>query len=261
MLAKPKKSLGQNFLTDKNILRKIIDACDFKLSDIVLEIGAGQGELTGFIADRVKELYAVELDSALYQALKNKFRDYKNVRLVNQDILKLPLRRYFGRLKSKIKVVGNIPYYITTPILERLLEFSDLIDAIFMTVQKEFAKRAMAMAGSKVYGRLSCFVQYYTEPEACFLVKKGSFLPKPKVDSCFLRLKIRRTPPFKVRNERLFFKVIRAAFGQRRKTLRNSLEGTTALEKLALFFKRYNIDNNIRPEDLSLEDFANLVNL
>jgi len=263
MYVKPKKSLGQNFLVDKNIQRKLIAAYELKESDWVLEIGAGYGELTKLIADRVAFLYAIEIDPYLCNILKGSLKRYKNVRIVHKDILKFNLRKYFGRLKgiNKVKVAGNIPYYITTPIIEHLLKYRDKVETVFITVQKEFAKRITAKPGSKEYGSFSCFLQYYTIPRAIFLIKKNSFSPSPKVDSCLLELKIRAVPAVKTMREKLLFKIIRAAFNKRRKTLRNSLTGIIPLQKLSMFFKRYSIDSNIRPERLTLEDFANLSNL
>lgn len=260
MHTKPKKRLGQNFLFDKNIQKKIIDACEFEASDIVLEIGSGRAELTKLILEKVKKIYALEIDFNLAENLRETFKGYKNVKIINADVLKFNFNRYFNKI-SKVKVVGNIPYYITTPIIERLLKYRNRIDAIFITVQKEFAKRLVACPGSKDYGAFSCFVQYYTEPKLIFPIKKTSFFPSPKVDSCFLGLLIRQKPPFKIKNERLFFKIIRAAFNQRRKTLRNSLKDVISPDKLTKFFNQYSINPDIRPEDLSLADFADLTNI
>lgn len=259
MYTKPKKSLGQNFLQDQNIQRKIIDACDFQPSDRVLEIGAGTGVLTGLIASNVSRVYALEIDRSLNAVLARNLKAYNNVRIINQDILKFDL----DKLKDgagKIKVFGNIPYYITSPIIEHLLRFRHKIEVIFLTVQKEFGQRMVALPGSKDYGSFSCFVQYYTEPKILFAIKKNSFNPAPKVDSCFLRLAIRQNPAVAVDNEELLFKIIRTAFQQRRKTLKNSLKSIVPKEKLQEFFKRYKINPKIRPEDLSLQSFANLLN-
>lgn len=258
---KPKKSLGQNFLIDKNIQKKIIFACAFTQKDIVLEIGAGRGELTVEIAKIAKKVYALEIDSFLYNQLKEKLKTYSNLKLIHQDILKFDLNQYLRKIRKKIKVIGNIPYYITTPIIEHLLKFRNKIDCIFLTLQKEFARRIIASPGSKVYGSLTCLVQYYTQPELLFYIKRNSFMPVPKVDSCFLKLKILRTPPVETKNEDLFFTLIRLAFNQRRKTLRNSLRGIVEPKKLEAFFAKFKINPNIRPEDLSLDDFANLANL
>lgn len=254
---RPSKRLGQNFLVDKNIQRKIIAACEFDSSDTVLEIGAGRGELTRLIAAKARRVWALEIDKDLLPVLEENLEDITNVKVISGDIL----RFNFRQIKSKVKAFGNIPYYITTSIIEHLLKYRDLIDVVFLTVQKEFAKRITALPGSKDYGSFSCFAQYYTQPKILFTIHKGSFRPQPKVDSCFLRLEIRRKPAVKVENEKSLFKIIRASFNQRRKTLRNSLKGIIPLPKLQLFFNRYHIDPNIRPEALALQDFANLANL
>lgn len=263
MRIKPKKSLGQNFLIDRNIQRKIIRACKLKISDTILEIGAGTGELSGLISPCVKNLYALEKDTRLYKILQENIESYKNARIINRDILKFNLKRYFSGLgrNNKIKVIGNIPYYITSPIIEHLFKYKERIEAILITVQKEFAKRIVAPCGRKDYGAFSCFLQYYTKPEILFYIKKGSFSPSPKVDSCFLRLNLRSRPEVKLKSEKLFFKIIRQAFGQRRKTLRNSLKGIVTPEKIEEFFHKYRANKDIRPENLTLQDFANLSNL
>ncbi|MDD5730452.1 MAG: 16S rRNA (adenine(1518)-N(6)/adenine(1519)-N(6))-dimethyltransferase RsmA [Candidatus Omnitrophica bacterium] len=261
MRIKPKKSLGQNFLADKNIVRKIISACGFGPSDMVLEIGAGRGEMTVSIAGLVKEIHAVEIDSGLSPILVDNLRPFQNARVINQDILKLDLDGFFKESGGKIKIFGNIPYYITTPIIEKVFAYRDKIGAAYFTVQKEFAERIAANPGSKVYGSFSCFVQYYAVPKILFTISKSCFSPAPKVDSCLLQLEIRAKPPVMVKDEKLFFKVIRSAFNKRRKILRNSLKDIVPEDRLNDFFLRYNIDPRIRPECFSLEDFANLSNL
>ena len=339
MHIKPKKRLGQNFLTDKNIQRKLVASYNLKTLDHILEIGAGYGELTKLIAPNVAFVYALEIDPELCKTLRDNTKGYSNIEIINQDILRFDLEKYFiRRFKNKkiafpplagsaigvigddfrrfsqwygkgsypegidlpkplkegsypegidppiplkegsntflyhkinpaparrggIKVVGNIPYYITSPIIEYLLKYRDKIETVFISVQKEFAKRIVANAGSKEYGSFSCFVQYYSIPKILFFIKKGSFSPIPKVDSCLLELKIRQAPAVNAKDEELFFKVIRASFNKRRKTLRNSLDGIIPLQKLLEFFKKYHIDSNIRPEDLTLKDFAHLTNI
>jgi 16S rRNA (adenine1518-N6/adenine1519-N6)-dimethyltransferase len=261
MYHKPKKSLGQNFLADANIRRKIVSHCQLQKTETVLEIGAGRGEITGLIAAQVKQVYAVEVDAYLCAMLKDSLHDFKNIKIINQDILKLDLKSYFGSLRKKIKVIGNIPYYIASPIIAHLLKYRDILSKIFLTVQKEFAVRISAKAGSKDYGSFSCFVQYYSAPAVLFSIKNTSFNPAPKVDSSFLCLEMRREPAVDVGSEGLLFKIIRAAFNKRRKTLRNSLKDIVPSENLAKFFSDYHIDARIRPEELTLEDFANLTNL
>lgn len=258
MRLKPKKGLGQNFLFDKNIQRKLIASYNLRPSDYVLEIGAGYGELTKLIARESAFVYAVEIDPGLCKILKENTKDYSNIEIINADILSFNLGSIFRRAKKKTITVGNIPYYITTPIIERLFGYRQKIKSIYITVQKEFARRIVANPCSKEYGSFSCFVQYYSVPKVRFYIKKGSFSPAPRIDSCLLEMEIRKNPAVKVKNEKLFFKVIRAAFNKRRKTLRNSLDGIIPQQKLARFFEGNNIDSNIRPEDLALADFANL---
>lgn len=255
----PKKSLGQNFLVDRNIARKIIEALELKPSDIILEIGAGKGELTGLIAPKVNKIYALEIDRRLYPLLTEHFKVCNNVSIINQDILKFDLAK-ISKCDIKIKVFGNIPYYISSPIIERLIKYRAGISEVFITVQKEFAKRVVAKAKDEAYGSFSCFVQYYAICKIVFEIKSGCFYPTPKVDSCLLKLRFRDVPAVSVEDEEALFTVIRAAFNQRRKTLRNSLKGKVPLEKLEEFFLKNKLSLNTRPEDLSLAEFADLVN-
>jgi len=258
MRIKPKKSLGQNFLIDKNIQNKIISCAELSSTDTVLEIGPGQGALTGLLCQKAAKVYAVEIDRNLCGVLTEKFAHSRNISIINADFLKFDLRSLAPG--SKLKIIGNIPYYITSPIIEHLLFYRDRIQDIYLMVQKEFAQRMSARPGSKVYGSFSCFVQYYTEPEILFLIKKNSFHPAPKVDSCFLKLTLRTEPPVQVKSENSLFRIIRAGFQQRRKTLKNSLEKLVPADKLDKFFREYDLNPKIRPEDLSLYDFANLAN-
>ena len=254
MHLKPKKYLGQNFLVDPNIRRKIIDACQFSDSDVVLEIGAGRGELTRIIAGQAARVYALEVDGLLCQALEKEFSSAGNVEVIHADILKFPLKKIIPT-SGKIIVIGNIPYYITTPIIEKIFQYKNKVQCIFLTVQKEFGQRIAACPGTKAYGAFSCFVQYFSLPELLFFIKKGCFAPVPKVDSCFLKLTPKRRLPLTVKRQDCLFKIIRASFNQRRKTLRNSLEGVISRGKLEAFFARTGLDVNTRPERLFLEDF------
>jgi 16S rRNA (adenine1518-N6/adenine1519-N6)-dimethyltransferase len=252
----PKKKLGQNFLRDKNIQRKIISALRLRPTDAVLEIGAGDGALTRVIAQQVKRTYAVEIDPALCQRLRERLIGLSNVEVIQADILKLNLAKY--GLAKKLKIVGNIPYYITSPIIAHIFNFKRRINVLYLTVQKEFAQRIVASPGAKAYGAFSCFVQYYASAKVLFYIKRTCFFPAPKVDSAFLELQIRRKPLLGKSQEEFLFKIIRTAFGQRRKTLRNSLYGIISTEALREFFQRQGIDENIRPEELSLGNFINL---
>ncbi|MFH0935936.1 MAG: 16S rRNA (adenine(1518)-N(6)/adenine(1519)-N(6))-dimethyltransferase RsmA [Candidatus Omnitrophota bacterium] len=256
MQIKPKKRLGQNFLLDGNIRRKIIAACGFKNTDIAVELGAGRGELTGLIAERAKKVFALEIDPHLCEIAREALKKFRNVEIINADILRVDFRKFFKG--SKGKVIGNIPYYISSPIIQRLLEFRDNITQAFVTVQKEFARRMTALCGCKDYGSFSCFVQYYAEAKSMFNIKKSCFFPAPKVDSSLVRLTMRKEPAVCVKDEKLFFQIIRGAFNKRRKTLKNSLEGILPRSKLEEYFGRYSIDPRIRPEELTLQDFANI---
>ncbi|MFA5150561.1 MAG: 16S rRNA (adenine(1518)-N(6)/adenine(1519)-N(6))-dimethyltransferase RsmA [Candidatus Omnitrophota bacterium] len=259
MRIQPKKSLGQNFLADQNIRNKIIASLELKENDVVLEIGSGKGELTQAIAQRASKVFGLEIDKRLHNFLTSAFADTgRNTEIINKDILKLDIAKFLkeNKIKGRIKVFGNIPYYISSPIIEHLLKFRDRIEAIFITVQKEFAARVEAVPGSKAYGSFSCFTQYYTCPRIIFNISRNCFKPAPKVDSSFLELKIRKEPAVCVKDEELFFKIIRGAFNQRRKTLRNSLEEIVSPDTLNEFFARFGLDKNIRPEDLTLENFA-----
>ncbi|MCK9571920.1 MAG: 16S rRNA (adenine(1518)-N(6)/adenine(1519)-N(6))-dimethyltransferase RsmA [Candidatus Omnitrophica bacterium] len=262
MHAKPKKSLGQNFLVDKNIRAKIVSACSFMPEDILFEVGSGRGELTLLFSTQVKKLFSVEIDSRLYDDLQVKLSSCSNCLLVKADILKINLAQFLAEQKvsKKIKIFGNIPYYISSPLIEYFINYRDLIDEIFITVQKEYAQRLVASAGSKAYGSLSCFAQYYLQAKPLFHISKNSFYPAPKVDSSFLSLKPRSKKNYLVCDEQLFFKIIRGAFNQRRKTLRNSLEDIVPQGVLEGFLKQAGLDKNIRPESLNLGEFAALSN-
>jgi 16S rRNA (adenine1518-N6/adenine1519-N6)-dimethyltransferase len=259
MYVKPKKRLGQNFLTDKNIQSKIIDCLELKPDDYVLEIGAGRADMTRLIAGKAGRVYALEIDSGLCEILKKNLSGYTNIKIINRDILRFNFKTYFSKFTGKIKVFGNIPYYISSPIIEHLIKSRDKINTAFITVQKEFAERVVAAPGGKDYSAFSCFVQYYTEPKIILSIKRNSFFPVPKVDSMLLKLRMRTKPACLVINEKLFFKVIRSAFNKRRKTLRNSLEGIIPEKDLELFFEKSRLDRNIRPENLSLQHFADLI--
>ncbi|MDD5654123.1 MAG: 16S rRNA (adenine(1518)-N(6)/adenine(1519)-N(6))-dimethyltransferase RsmA [Candidatus Omnitrophica bacterium] len=256
-----KKSLGQSFLKDNSVVDKIISSCALQKDDTVLEIGPGHGELTRAIIKQVKRLVCVELDPVLCGLLKDNLGENEDLRIINADILKTDLDRYLGNEKGRVKVIGNIPYYITTPILEHLFKYLDKIGEIFLTVQKEFARRIVSLPGSREYGSFSCFAQFYTDARVLFYIKKGSFFPAPKVDSAFIRLRVRTEPPVVVKDKELFFKVVRASFGQRRKMLKNSLKEAVPQAALEAYFNRYALDPKVRAENLSLQDFANLANL
>lgn len=250
---RPKKSLGQHFLVDKNIRDKIIRFCDLDNKDVVLEIGPGKGVLTKIIASQVKSLIAVEIDCKLGGFLKEEFKECKNTRIICQDILKFKIKEHF---EQPIKIIGNLPFYITTPVIIHLLNQRQFIKSIFIMVPFEVAKRFMALPGTKDYSAFTCLLGYKSLPKILFHIKSAAFKPRPKVDVSFIRLDILSRPPVKVEDETLFFKIIRQAFSQRRKMLSQSLKGTISKSELA----KAGIDFRLRPEVLKLEDFAALSN-
>ena len=254
---RPNKRLGQSFLIDKNIRDKIIDASGIKKEDIVLEIGSGLGALTEGLCKRAKKVKAVEKDRRLYDYLLENCKR-SNLELICSDILKYDFSPF-----SKLKIVGNLPYSISSPILIHLLNNRVFIDTIFITVQKEVAERIIAKEGSKIYGAISCFVRFYTVPKVLFTIKKNAFYPVPKVDSCFLRLDIDRQSCCLTDEEKLF-KIIRASFGKRRKMILNSLYSSglfKSKEELLKELAAAGILPNTRPEAISLEKFIMLTDI
>jgi len=249
--AMAKKSLGQNFLFDPSILKRIVNAAHLSPEDTVVEIGPGHGRMTVMLAGCVKKVVAIELDRELYERLTGELSGYKNIELVHGDVLKFP----YGTL-DEFKVVANIPYYITTPILFKLLEHRDRLRSVTITLQREVAERIVAKPGGKEYGVLSLMIQYYGNPLLEFIIPRGAFRPVPKVDSAVIHVEISQTPAVSVKDEKLFFRVIKTAFSQRRKMLLNSLKPITVdiKEKLVLA----GIEPSRRPETLSIEEFARL---
>ncbi|HBS58445.1 MAG: 16S rRNA (adenine(1518)-N(6)/adenine(1519)-N(6))-dimethyltransferase RsmA [Bacillota bacterium] len=259
---KAHKKLGQNFLINPRVLSQIIQAADIHAGDDVLEIGPGIGTLTQGLADAGALVTAVELDSGLLPVLAKTLEGYENITIIHGDILKLDLPALLqGR---QWKVVANLPYYITTPIIMTLLEQRLPLSSIVSMVQKEVAERMIAKPGGKDYGALSVAVQYYTSPEIITQVPAHSFVPAPAVESAVIKCTVRDTPPVQLINESFFFKVVRGAFGQRRKTLLNAL-GAAALDlerkKIEEGLLAANIIPSRRGETLSLEEFAVLTNV
>jgi 16S rRNA (adenine1518-N6/adenine1519-N6)-dimethyltransferase len=247
----PKRHLGQNFLYDASILSRIISAADLSPEDTVVEIGPGPGRMTRLLAERSKRLIAIELDRALFERLKGDFIAYRNVEIIHGDVLQFP----FETLEA-FRVVANIPYYITTPIIFRLLEAKENLRSMTLTIQKEVAERIVAKPGGKDYGVLSISVQYHAVPELKFIIPKEAFRPVPKVDSAVIHMNIRQIPQVSVRDEKLFFSIVRMAFSQRRKTLANSLGSFGKDIKHVL--AGAGIDHRRRPETLSIGEFARL---
>ncbi len=253
------KRLGQNFLIDGAVVEGIVDAAEISPGDRVLEIGPGIGTLTQGLAEAGANVTAVELDKKLPEVLAHTLEGYDNVRIVPGDILKVDIREIMG--EGSFKVVANLPYYITTPILMTLLERRLPITRIVTMVQKEVAERMTASPGGKDYGALSVVVQYYTLPGIVMEVPPGSFLPAPEVDSVVISCRVRDVPAVCAADEKLFFRVVKAAFGQRRKTLANAMKGAGfAQENMIPAFEKAGIERTRRGETLSLEEFARLAN-
>ena len=253
-----KKSFGQNFLIDSHVIEKIIRAAEIGPEDNVLEIGPGIGTLTQYLAEAAGRVVAVEIDEKLIPVLGETLAEYDNVEVINQDILKCDVDSIFeGR---PFKVVANLPYYITTPIIMGLLEGKSHFDSLTVMIQKEVADRMKAGPGTKDYGALSLAVQYYAEPYLAANVPPNCFMPRPAVGSAVIRLKRRETPAVAVKDEKLLFKLIRAAFMERRKTLLNALKNSQELdipkERVEEVLTDLGIDTRIRGEALNLQQFA-----
>ena len=258
------KKFGQNFLIDPHVLDKIIGAAGVTKEDMVLEIGPGIGTMTQYLAEAAREVVAVEIDNNLIPILKETLAEYDNVTVINEDILKVDIKTLAEEHNGgrPIKVVANLPYYITTPIIMGLFESNVPIDNITVMVQKEVADRMQVGPGSKDYGALSLAVQYYAEPYIVANVPPNCFMPRPKVGSAVIRLERYEEPPVKVKDEKLMFRIIRASFNQRRKTLANGLKNSAELdytkEEIETAIEALGRGASIRGEALTLEEFAKL---
>lgn len=262
------KKFGQNFLIDANILENIISAAEVNENDCVLEIGPGIGTMTQYLCENAKEVVAVEIDKKLIPILKeDTLSSYNNITIINEDILKVDINAIVQEKNAgkPIKVVANLPYYITTPIIMGLFESHVPLDSITIMVQKEVAERMQVGPGTKDYGALSLAVQYYAKPEVKMIVPAGCFMPRPNVDSAVIKLTRHEQPPVQVKDERLMFDMIRAAFNQRRKTLVNSLNNAAGLnvnkEKVLAALEAMKLPATIRGEALTLVQFAELADL
>ena len=268
------KKFGQNFLIDAHVLDKIIAAAGVTADDMVLEIGPGIGTMTQYLAEhagrvvaRARQVTAVEIDTNLIPILKETLSDYDNVTVINEDILKVDIKKLAEEYNGgkPIKVVANLPYYITTPIIMGLFESGVPIDNITVMVQKEVADRMQVGPGSKDYGALSLAVQYYAEPYIVANVPPNCFIPRPNVGSAVIRLTRHQTPPVEVKDRELMFKLIRASFNQRRKTLLNGLNNSPELsfgkEQIAAAIEQLGVPAAVRGEALTLEQFARLSDL
>lgn len=246
------KKLGQHFLRNQEILKRIVDVSGITSVDTVVEIGAGMGDLTEFLIKTAKEVIAIEIDPALFKILKERFYNRENLRVVNQNALKFPYEEL-----PNFKVVANIPYYITKPLIFRLIELSNLV-SMTITVQKEVAERIVAKPKTKAYSFLSIVAQYYTDAELKFYIPPKFFTPPPEVISAVIRMDRRDKPPVELKDENLFFKILKAAFGKRRKILSNSLK--SIINEPKNFLLKIGIDPMKRAEELSIEDFAKITN-
>lgn len=260
------KKFGQNFLIDSNILENIISAAEITKEDFVLEIGPGIGTMTQYLCESAREVVAVEIDKMLIPILKDTLSEYDNVEVINEDVLKVDIKSLAEERNGgkPIKVVANLPYYITTPIIMGLFESGVPIDSITIMVQKEVADRMQTGPGTKDYGALSLAVQYYSKAELMLKVPATCFMPKPNVDSAVIRLTRHKESVVDVKDSALMFKIIRASFNQRRKTLANGIKNSPELqysrEQVTEALNAIGKSENIRGEALTLEEFAKLTN-
>lgn len=251
------KSLGQNFLINEDVINTIVESAQIDKEDLVIEIGPGLGTLTSKILEKAKKVICIELDTRMIKILQNRFSLYNNFELINEDILKVNLKQIIEtelEKVKKVKIVANLPYYITTPIIMKLLEDKLNIESITVMVQKEVAKRLTAKPGNKLSGAITYTVNYYSEPEEIIIVPNSSFIPEPEVESEVIKLNLRNKPPVNVKDEELFFKFIKASFMQRRKTLVNGISNSGLLKKEEIkeLLRQVGIEENVRGENLTL---------
>lgn len=265
---KANKSLGQNFLVSDIVVDKIIDCSDITKEDLVIEIGPGLGTLTKELLEKAGKVVCIELDKKMIKILQDRFSLYDNFELINKDILKVNVNKIIKDEKmsnnfKSAKVVANLPYYITTPIIMKLLEERIDLESITVMIQKEVADRLIAVPGERESGAITYTVYYYSEAEEIMEVPKESFIPEPEVTSKVIKLNVRKEAPVEVKSRGVMFKIIKAAFMQRRKTLLNALTNTKVFfskEEGVEILKELNLDENIRAENLTLEDFAGITN-
>ena len=260
------KSLGQNFLIDESVLDKMIAGSGINKNTNVIEIGPGFGTLTQRLCMNAKKVVAIEIDSTAVPILEKNLEEFDNLKIINDDVLKCDLEKIIAKEfgGENIKIVANLPYYITTPIIMHILESHIKADSLCIMIQKEVAQRITAKPGGKDYGALTVAVNYYSTPNLICNVPPSSFIPMPKVSSSVISLDIRKEAPVTVNNEKGYFKVVKAAFGQRRKTLLNALSNSPAIplskDEVLKILKESGIDEKRRGETLSLEDFAEISN-
>lgn len=258
------KGLGQNFLINPTVCPRMAEMGNAQPGWGMIEIGAGVGVLTAELAQRADKVVCIEIDSRLLPILDETLAEYDNIKIVNQDVLKVDLHKLIAEEfpNMPVAVCANLPYYITSPIIMNLLESRLPISSLTVMVQKEAAQRICAMPGSREVGAVSIAVRYYCEPKVLFQVSRGSFMPAPDVDSTVIRLDIRKQPAVDVKREEDFFRVVKAAFSQRRKTLSNTLSSGLSMNKtqIAELLERAGIASNLRAEQLSMQQFADIAN-
>ena len=264
---KANKSLGQNFLINGEVVETIVKSANINKDDLVIEIGPGLGTLTKFLLQEAKKVICVELDKNMINILHDRFLLYNNLEIINEDILKLDLKELIKENKSEVnnvKIVANLPYYITTPIVMKLLEDNLEIESITIMIQKEVADRLIETPGGKNTGAITYAINYYSVPEGIMEVPNSSFIPEPEVTSEVIKLKLRDKPAVEIEKPKAMFMIIKSAFMQRRKTLLNALVNNnvfTSKEEGIKILNKLNMDVNIRGEKLTLQDFANLANI
>lgn len=254
------KKLGQNFLINESIIYDIVKKANVTKEDVVIEIGPGLGSLTKELINNAKKVIAIELDPNMIDILKSRFGIFDNFEVIYGDVLKIDLEELIKGYDS-VKVVANLPYYITTPIIMKLLEDKLKIKSITVMVQKEVGERICATHKDKEYGAITVSVQYYSEPQIIIDVPKENFLPAPEVDSCVIRLDMREKPPVFIKDEKLFFRLVKGAFTQRRKTINNSLTCSgKSKEEIMATLNKLGIDSKLRAENLSIQQYADIAN-
>lgn len=256
----PRKGWGQHFLIDRNILNKVIRTALVGAEDVVLEVGPGLGEMTLALARQARRVVAIEIDPKLVEVLKKKIVGYRNVEVITRDVLKINFNQFLDREGERMKVVANLPYQISTPLLFRFIESKGVFSTLTLMLQKEVAERMVALPGGKKYGPLSIFVQLYSELSICFVIKPSAFFPRPKVESAVVRMVLRERPVVELRDEEWFKRVVKGCLGYRRKTLMNALihSGLSLPPTSEERIEKIGIDPRRRPETLSIQEFARL---
>ena len=263
------KSLGQNFLISQSVVETIVESSEIEREDLVIEIGPGLGTLTKYLLEKAGKVICIELDKKMVRILEDRFKLYNNFELLYQDVLKVDLKNLIKNEKEKnnfknVKIVANLPYYITTPIIMKLLEEKLDLESITVMIQKEVADRLIATPGDKETGAITYSVYYYATSQAILEVPNDSFIPEPEVTSKVIKLNIRKNPPVKVKSKEVMFRIIKSAFMQRRKTLLNALVNTKVFfnkEEGIRILKEIGLAEDIRAEKLTIEDFAKITNI